>query len=207
MSFEGFQAEHFEIFERESFAERMGLLRQYVKPQLVLLGEELVTPLSKTLGETLYPHVAQHLRRTVNPAIETWVAFAREKRAYKPFVHVRATIRRECVRVLVFVEDYADEKEAFAHHLIVNAEPLSELFTHHPEILAYDIHDANSKPLSGSALTPEVLTAFAERLQRVKGQHAVFGVPIPKAKVIKAGGALPERIIKTVKILKPLYCL
>jgi uncharacterized protein YktB (UPF0637 family) len=207
MSFEGFQAEDFEIFEVEGFSERMGALRQRVKPKLMALGEELVAPLSKTLGETLYPHVAQHLRRTVNPPVETWVAFAREKRAYKPFVHVRAAIREECVRVLVFVEDYADEKEAFANRLMANAEPFSELFAKHPEILAYDVRDANGKPSRGSALTPEALTAFAERLRRVKGQHAVFGVPIPKARAVKAGGDLPERIVKSVKTLKPLYCL
>ncbi|MCX6382264.1 MAG: DUF1054 family protein [Armatimonadetes bacterium] len=207
MSFEGFHAEDFEIFEMEGFAERMGALRQCVKPKLVTLGEALVVPLSKTLGETLYPHVAQHLRRTVNPPVETWVAFAREKRAYKPFVHVRATIREECVRVLVFVEDYADEKEAFANHIMANAATLSELFAKHPEILAYDIHDVDSEPLRGSTLTPEVLTAFAERLRRVKGQHAIFGIPIPKAKVSKMGSGLPERVVKSVKILKPLYCL
>ncbi len=207
MSFEGFHSEDFEIFELEGFAERMGSLRQSVKPKLIALGAELVAPLSKTLGETLYPHVAQHLRRTVNPPVETWVAFAREKRAYKPFVHVRATIREECVRVLVFVEDYADEKEAFANHLMANAEPFSELFAKHPEILAYDIPDANGKPSKGATLTPETLTAFAERLRRVKGQHAVFGIPIPKARAVKAGGDLPERIVKSVKILKPLYCL
>lgn len=207
MSFEGFQTEDFEIFELEGFAERMGALRQRVKPKLTALGEELIAPLSKTLGEALHPHVAQHLRRTVNPPVETWVAFAREKRAYKPFVHVRAAIREECVRVLVFVEDYADEKEAFANHLIANAEPLSELFLKHPEILAYDIPDANGKPSKGVALAPETLTAFAERMKRVKGQHAVFGIPISKTKVVKAGGDLTERIVKSVKIMKPLYCL
>ena len=104
-NFSGFTEEDFAVFELEEFGERMPSLRALIKPKLMQLGTVLPQALSESVGETLYPHVAQHLRRTVNPPVETWVAFARTKRAYKPSVHLRVGIGRERVRVTVFVED------------------------------------------------------------------------------------------------------
>ena len=205
-AFEGFTEEDFEVFEVPGFAKRMPLVRERVKPKLIHIGAALTERLSETLGEPLYPHVAQHLRRTVNAPEETWVAFAKEKRAYKPFAHLRVAVSAEKVRIVVFVEDYAEEKIRFAVNLEQNAASLSAHLAHHPALRAYDIKDAESKPKFGSSLTPDVLRGFAERMQRVKGQHAAFGLPFDRSHHVLASG--PEflaAVVEAAKVLKPLY--
>ena len=137
--FEGFDQSDFDIFDVPGFAARMPLLRAQIKPKLTSIGEVLVNPISNTLDEQMFPHVAQHLRRTVNAPVETWVAFSRSPRAYKPFVHIRVAVSLEKMRVTVFVEDYAEDKLLFAANLHKNAPSLARYFKIHPEILAYSI--------------------------------------------------------------------
>jgi uncharacterized protein YktB (UPF0637 family) len=204
--FDGFTPEDFEVFEVPGFAARMPLLRAQVKPKLTALGGTLAPLLSETLGETLYPHVAQHLRRTVNAPEETWVAFARSPRAYKPFVHLRVAIRADKVRIVVFLEDDAEDKSRFAANLNRNAEPLSDYLGHHPPIRACDIPDAEGKPKYGRALDACTLRAFAARLDRVKGQHAAFGIAFDKShRVLASGPEFVEAALEAAVKLKPLY--
>ena len=206
LDFEGFQEEDFDLFEVPDFAERMALVRERIKPKLTAIGAALTEPLSQTLGEPLYAHVAQHLRRSVNPPVETWAAFAKEKRAYKPFVHLRVAVSGEKVRAVVFVEDYAEEKTRFARNLACNAEAFAAYLAQHPTIRAYDIRDKDNQPLSSSHLSANVLRGFGERMERVKGQHAAFGVQFDRNHHVLLSG--PEFLLvvsEAARILKPLY--
>ncbi len=205
-AFPGFTPEDFAIFEIEGFAARMPPLRAQIKPKLIQIGAALTGRLSEVVGETLYPHVAQHLRRTVNAPVETWVAFARNKRAYKPFVHLRCGISADKVRVTVFVEDYADEKQLFADNLERNAEPLGHYLAHHPTILGYEIRDGDGVPQRGHALGSETLREFAARMRRVKGQHAIFGIAFANTHpVVQSGPEFLEAVVEAARTLKPLY--
>lgn len=204
--FMGFTPEDFAVFEVPGFEARMPQLRAQIKPKLTALGAALTPLLSEALGETLYPHVAQHLRRTVNAPEETWVAFARSPRAYKPFTHLRVAISAEKVRVVVFEEDDADDKPWFAVNLKRNADPLSAYFAHHPTIRAYDLRDAEGKPKHGHALDADLLRYFADRLERVKGQHAAFGIGFNKShRVVASGPEFLEAALEAVGKLQPLY--
>ena len=204
--FAGFVPEDFEVFDVPGFAARMPLLRERVKPKLTAIGAALTGRLSEAMGETLYPHVAQHLRRTVNAPVETWAAFARNKRAYKPYAHLRVAVSGGKVRVMVFVEDYADDKLLFAEGLRRNADALAKYLAHHPAIRAYDIQDAQGEALYGSHLTADVLRDFAARMHRVKGQHAAFGIPFDKAHpVLQSGPEFLDAMVEAAIHLKPLY--
>lgn len=204
--FGGFTPEDFAIFEVPGFAARMPLLRAQIKPKLTQVGAALTSRLAEPLGETVHPHVAQHLRRTVNPPVETWVAFARSPRAYKPFTHLRVAISGERVRVTVFVEDDSEEKLTFAENLRNNAEELARYFAHHPAILAWDIPDVDGEPQRGSALDADTLRAFADRLRRVKGQHACFGLSFaPTHPVVQSGPEFLDAVVEAADTLRPLY--
>ena len=205
-SFAGFTDEDFAVFAIPGFAERMASLRQHVKPKLIQLGQLLPERLSEVIGEPLYPHVAQHLRRTVNPPIHTWVAFAHTQKAYKPFVHLRVAINAEQAQLLAFVEDYADEKATFAANLERNAESLAAHLAHHPAIHSFDLTDENGSFRSGHELDAQTLTDFARRMNRVKGQHARFGIPLARAHpILQSGPELLDAIVADVRTLKPLY--
>lgn len=206
MSFDGFTEQDFAVFEIPGFAARMPALKGNITPKLKELGEDLTPRLSEALGQTLFPHVAQHLRRSVNAPVETWVAFSPSARAYKPFVHMRAAISADKVRVVVFVEDYADDKALFAENLIANAETLATTFDKDPTIRAYDIRDGEGEPLHGAALDTETVRSFGERLKRLKGQHAAFGIPFAHTHpVVLSGPQLTDAIIEAAVKLKPLY--
>lgn len=203
---EGFSEEDFAVFAIPGFEARMPQVRARIKPKLTALGQALAPRLSETLEEIVYPHVAQHLRRTLNPPEETWVAFAREKRAYKPFAHLRVAISAETVRVLAFVEDDAADKERFARNLQANAEALSAYLAHHPTVRAYEMRDADGEPLHGHALNADTLRAFGARMLRVKGQHAIFGIPFAQTHpVVQSGPEFFAAVIEAAAVLKPLY--
>src|SRR5262245_55039850 len=112
----------------------MPVLRAEITSRLKELGPTLAPLLRTITGGELFTHIALHMRRTVNPPEETWAAYARNSRSYKPFVHYRAAINREGVHVKVFVEDDADDKPLFAQNLKRNAGELVKHFASHPEI-------------------------------------------------------------------------
>ncbi|MCS6776555.1 MAG: DUF1054 family protein [Chloroherpetonaceae bacterium] len=206
VGFNGFLPEDFEVFAVPEFAPRMARIRQCLQPKLLRIGEALAPRLSEALQETVYPHVARHLRRTVNPPQETWVAFARNPRAYKPFVHLRVTISEERIRVLVFCEDDAPDKSLFASNLQERAESLADHFAHHPHLLSFDLQDPEGHPLRGHALTPEVLRDFARRLQNVRGQHAAFGIVFHRDHpIVQNGPEFLDAVVAAVVNLNPLY--
>jgi uncharacterized protein YktB (UPF0637 family) len=159
--FGGFLPEDFEVFTAPEFTERMPRLKATITPKLKQIAAALTDRMTETLGEKIYPHVALHLRRSVNPPVETWAAFARNARGYKPVVHIRAGISEDKLRVLVFVEDYADDKLLFAENLARNADGLAAWCGHHPTIHAYDILDEAGDARYGHTVDADCLRAFA----------------------------------------------
>jgi uncharacterized protein YktB (UPF0637 family) len=204
--FEGFAPEDFAVFEAPEFRDRMPLLKRRITPKLKQLAAALTERMSETVDEVVYPHVALHLRRSVNPPVETWAAFARNARGYKPYVHLRAGVSVDRLRVSVFVEDYADEKLLFAENLARNAEAIAEMCLHNPTIRAYDILDEAGEARSGHTLDAAALREFAQRMQRVKGQHARFGIEFDKSHpVVGNGPECLEAIVEAARRLRPLY--
>ncbi|HEV2474823.1 MAG TPA: DUF1054 family protein [Chthonomonadales bacterium] len=204
--FHGFRPEDFAVFEIPGFAPRMTALRSRVSPKLTALGAYLQPALCELTGETLYAHVAQHLRRTVNPPVETWVAFARSARAYKPFIHFRVAINAASIRTVVFVEDDADDKPLFATNLSRNAPAITRYLGQRPFIQSYELAGADGRPLSGPAFKSARIKEFAGRLARVKGQHASFGCSVSRQdECIADGCALAARIVEYASDLLPLF--
>ena len=205
MTFTGFNASDFAVFSIPDFPSRMATLRAQITPKLRDLGEELLPAISKATGSVMHPHVALHIRRTTNPPEETWVAFSPEKKSYKPFVHFRAGISAGKIRVTVFVEDYADEKEVFAKNLRSNSEDLTRYFTRHKEILGYSLLDDEGRPLFGALLDSNKLRFLSDRLLYIKSMHAIFGIAIPEKRALAYGSGITAQIVKAAKALKPVY--
>ncbi|MGT2652627.1 DUF1054 family protein [Staphylococcus aureus] len=80
-----FKPKDFKAFNVEGLDARMEALNEYIRPQLHELGEYFSDFFTSQTGETFYPHVAKHARRSVNPPKDTWVAFATSKRGYKNY--------------------------------------------------------------------------------------------------------------------------
>jgi uncharacterized protein YktB (UPF0637 family) len=205
--FQGFTDRDYNIFDIPDFASRMPAIRASISPKLQQIGDLLAPPLSRLVGGDLYPHVARHMRRTVHPPEETWVAFSRSPRAYKPYMHYRLTIHAQGLKIACFLEDYADEdRPTFTAGLAANAHALARYLSSHPQICSYDLRDGSGRPLCGESLNAKALVDLAERLKRVKGQHIQFGVPIDRSDTAAyAPQALQEAALSAMQSLLPLY--
>lgn len=105
------------IFTIEGFAERMSEIRAQIQPKLRLMGERLREPVSRLCSQPCYPHVAKHMRRTVNPPPETWVAFGPSARGYKQFCHYAFVVSSGGVHTRLIVKSEAPERATMAERL------------------------------------------------------------------------------------------
>ncbi|MGT2397695.1 DUF1054 family protein [Staphylococcus aureus] len=64
----------------------MEALNEYIRPQLHELGEYFSDFFTSQTGETFYPHVAKHARRSVNPPKDTCGCFSTAKEAIKCYL-------------------------------------------------------------------------------------------------------------------------
>src|SRR5437867_2307697 len=100
MAIEPFTPKDFRVFDIPGFAERMAAIRTQISPKLERLGAELAPELARLTDVELFPHVARHARRTVNPPDDTWVAFGPDRRGYKKAQHFKVAVSRHCLRLL-----------------------------------------------------------------------------------------------------------
>lgn len=77
----------FEVFKDDTLAGRMTKIKTIIDPKFLSLATRL-EPIFKLQQVMLYPHVAKHMRRTVNPPVDTWIAFGPQKRGYKKDPHL-----------------------------------------------------------------------------------------------------------------------
>jgi uncharacterized protein YktB (UPF0637 family) len=202
-----FPSHLFDIFDLPDFDTRMPALKAEITPRLKALGEKLAPRVSALVGEEVFPHVAQHLRRSVNPPVETWAAFAREKRAYKPFAHLRLAVNAEGFKIACYVEDHARDKELFGRRLAEEAGAITAHLAAHPEILSFHEGDPYRVAAEGRTLGEAELKSLADRLLRIKAQHASFGVLVPRSEASIEEEALMERTVSEMHKLLPLYRL
>ncbi|MBI3002993.1 MAG: DUF1054 family protein [candidate division NC10 bacterium] len=208
MPFEGFAAKDFEVFTIPDFAGRMGKIRAQIQPKLLALGEALAPALARGVAAEVFAHVAKHMRRTVNPPDDTWVAFGPEKRGYKKAQHFKVAISRHCVRLLFEVgpEHAGKAKWAGAWHrqagslvpALRRVKGLGWYKNEHDEEPAADLHE----------MTPEAVRALGQELTRRRDGQVVLGRRLAAAEVSRLRPADFERVAVTAfRDLLPLYRL
>jgi uncharacterized protein YktB (UPF0637 family) len=207
LPFSGFTDEDFAVFDLPDFDTRMPALKANITPKLKILGEQLAPRLSEACGHPLYPHVALHLRRSVNAPEETWIAFSRDRRGYKPYIHFRVAINGEGVKVSCYMEEYSDDKPALAKNMKRGAADLAEYLKSKPHIRSHD-HEANyGKLLDGRTLSKADIMKLADRLSKVKSQHANWTVRFAKTNPVVKSPELADASLECIKDLMPLYTL
>lgn len=112
-----FTQDDFNVFQIDGLENRMAALIETTRPKLNHLGDYFADFLTTHTGETYYPHVAKHLRRTTNPPDDTWVAFSTSKRGYKMLPHFQIGLFSSHVFVLYGVIYESPEKARLADRL------------------------------------------------------------------------------------------
>ncbi|HEU5393457.1 MAG TPA: DUF1054 family protein [Candidatus Methylomirabilis sp.] len=208
MAFDGFSAKDFEVFAIPDFAGRMAKIRAVMQPKLLALGEALAPTLAKEARGEVFAHVAKHMRRTVNPPDDTWVAFGPEKRGYKKAQHFKVALSRHCVRILFEVgPEYAEKgkwaaawqrQAASLVPALRKVKGLGWYKNEHDEEPAADLHE----------MAPEAVKALAQELTRRRDGQLVLGRRLAAAEVTRMGPADFERAAAAaLKDLLPLYRL
>lgn len=111
MQFNGFTQNDFDTFTIEGLSERMTAIQERIQPKFQAIGQPLTDDLSASLGNEMYLHIAKHLRRSVNPPNDTWMAIAANKRGYKQHPHFQIGLYDDHVFVwLAFIYELPNKK-------------------------------------------------------------------------------------------------
>jgi len=208
MPFDGFTAKSFQVFAIPDFAGRMAAIRGQIQPKLFALAEEIGPKLKQIVGSETFSHVAKHMRRTVNPPDDTWVAFGPEKRGYKKTQHLKLAISRHCIRLLFEVgPEYAD-KAKWVRAWEGGAGRLAVQLRKRPGLGWYkNEHDEEPAALLAS-LSLQEIGGLAGELTRRKDGQLVFGRRLNQVEVLRLKPRVFEQAaLVTFGDLAPLYKL
>jgi len=200
MAFKGFGKKDFDLFKVQGFEKRMNAVKSTISPKLQEIGELLAPALSNMTGDEIFPHVARHARRTVNPPDNTWVAFANNKRGYKKHPHFQAGLWESHFFIWFAVIDEAESKRAIAEKLSRHKEDIRKIVpenymwsTDHtePEFIIHENAD---------------LAAMMERLKTVKKAEVLCGLTISREDpILRKKEHLLNKIEETFETVLPLY--
>lgn len=194
-----FTKKDLEMFEVGNFADRMQLVADTIRPKLSKLGELLQPQLSRIVEHEIYPHVAEHLRRTVNPPDETWVAFGPDSKGYKSYVHFALCVGAIGVQARIMAKQECRNRKEFGKNLLTNVERLKDL-KGNKEMADYSKRVGTERPISVTDWTL-FLSDAAKRLQATQTFVLDIGINLPLS------GDLSSHAIQAFNRLSPFYLI
>ncbi|TWT04765.1 YktB family protein [Planomicrobium sp. CPCC 101079] len=191
----------FEVFETPGLEERMEALIQRVRPKFEELGKDYSSFFSGKTGDEFFPHVAKHLRRTVNPPKDSWVAFAPYKRGYKAVPHFQIGLWESHVFIILAVIYEAPGKSKMAEQLLK-----TEIIHSLPDDFVIAGDHMKPEATSLDQLSQEEIEKLVIRLRDVKKGEFVIGRHLPREQAVSMPEEDFEELVdQTFEELLPLY--
>jgi len=208
MAFDGFTAKDFQVFAIPDFAGRMAAIRKQIQPKLFALAEEISPKLKVVAGSDIFFHVAKHMRRTVNPPDDTWVAFGPEKRGYKKAQHFKMAISHHCVRFLFEVGPEFAEKVKWAKTWQREVGRLTAALKKGSGLGWYKNEHDEQPAAALASLSSEEIGGLASEFVRRKDGQLVFGRRLDRAEALRQTAQdFARAALATFGELVPLYRL
>lgn len=207
MDFDGWTRDDFAVFEVDDFTGRMALLRERIQPKLDALGRALVPLLETETGSEWFHHVAKHLRRSVNPPADTWVALNQEKRGYKATVHFDVGLSARGGNVCLVVKPECTVRAEFADGLERNLDRWRALYQEAEGLFIGDVPNAEREDLlpAREALADDWLQR-AGWLRRRRQFEFEAGYRLePDAAAAMSGAEYVDAALRRIRALLPLY--
>ncbi|MCO0598371.1 DUF1054 domain-containing protein [Peribacillus butanolivorans] len=205
MNIASFSADDFNVFKIDGLEPRMDALKEQIQPKLQALGEHFSQQLSVMTGEEMFPHVAKHARRKVNPPNDTWVAFAANSRGYKMMPHFQIGLWETHMFIWFAVIYEAPNKVEIGRQLEQNAK---QLIKNIPSHYVWSMDHTKPKVIPHDGLSVDDLNSMFNRLQTVKKAEILCGIRISREEAIQLND---DDFIKTIndafEHLLPLYKL
>ncbi|WP_178024791.1 YktB family protein [uncultured Paenibacillus sp.] len=203
MSFEGFTTQDFDALTVPGLEPRMEAIISKIRPKLETLGAELVPFLSALCGEEMFPHVAKHARRTVNPPNDTWVAWAASKRGYKALPHFQVGMFSTHLFIIFAVIYESPNKSVFANYLDKQAARIKKTI---PDGFYWSLDHMSPGGTPHREANAKQLKAWAEQLKTVKKSEALCGLRLERNDpIVSDGSKLIHTVQETFQTLLPLY--
>ncbi|CAH1208672.1 DUF1054 domain-containing protein [Paenibacillus sp. JJ-223] len=203
MTFSGFNDNDFDVFQIPGLEPRMEMLIERVRPKLETIGAELAPYLTELCGEEMFVHVAKHARRTVNPPIDTWVAWASSKRGYKALPHFEVGLFGTHLFVIFAIIYESPNKAAFAEGL---ERQLREVRRFMPQGYYWSMDHMSPTGTLQQDMQDEDYDKIITKLKTVKKAEVMCGLRIERDDPLAADGEkLLETVRQTFKTLLPLY--
>ncbi|WEK52902.1 MAG: DUF1054 domain-containing protein [Candidatus Cohnella colombiensis] len=204
-SFSGFGESDFKVFEIAGLEPRMDALITQVRPKLHQLGNELSGYLSQLCGEEIFPHVAKHARRKVNPPNDTWVAFANNKRGYKAYPHFQIGLWASHVFIQFAIIYECPSKQRFAERALKEISTIRKTI---PSSYVWSKDHMVPTGLVHSELSKDELAELFTRLKTVKAAELTCGIHIGRHDALLADeAAFIAKAEQTFASVLPLYKL
>ena len=205
MTIEPFREEDFDVFQIDGLEARMNGIKETIRPKLTKIGDTFAPVLSTLTGDEMFPHVAKHARRSVNPPDDTWVAFATSKRGYKKLPHFQVGLWQTHVFIWFGVIYECPDKRNFAlqieQHRIETRKGI-------PDHFVWSTDHTKPRAVVDGQLDDDAFEQMIKRLKTVKKAELLCGIHLPKEKAVTmSGNQLSETIENTFETLVPLYKL
>jgi len=194
-----FTRDDLEVFQIPGFQARMKALRETIQPKLRELGEEVGPPLMVQFKREFFPHVAKHMRRTVNPPDETWVAMGPQSRGYKAYVYFAFCVGKEGAQARVMMKTESSLRPALGKNLFANQTFFVKRAKDFQGLGDY----TKRKPGEGPAAIADIkqfLLDSSERLTQLKSAQFDVGL-----KVSPLSRSLSQDILTAWDLLFPFY--
>lgn len=206
MGFAGWTEDDFAVFRIAGIDERMVALQERIQPKLDALGIELVALLQPETGTPWFHHVARHVRRSVNPPADTWVALNRVKRGYKATVHFSVGLSAAGANVTLVVKPECVEREAFAAGIEREVGIIRPLLAASSALCIGDVPNAPLGSLMpAKATTAEDWLERADWLRHKKLYEFEMGWRFEPATAEAMGSGLVHASLKVIREMLPLY--
>ncbi|RDI47610.1 YktB family protein [Falsibacillus pallidus] len=182
MKFTGFTNDDFNVFNIDGLEPRMEALIETIRPKLEALGNYFAPALSAMTGDEMFPHVAKHARRTINPPKDTWVAIANNKRGYKKHPHFQIGLWGTHIFVWFAVIYEAPDKGAIGEKFARN---LNKIYKDIPDYFVWSTDHMKPDSASMNEMSKKDLQDLFQRVQDVKKAELLCGIRIPKEQAIQ----------------------
>ena len=197
-----FKPKDFKAFNVEGLDARMEALNEYIRPQLHELGEYFSDFFTSQTGETFYPHVAKHARRSVNPPKDTWVAFATNKSGYKMLPHFQIGMFEDQLFVMFGIMHEAKDKATRAKVFERKFKAIQQLPDDYRVCLD---HMKPDKPFIKDLTDDDLKEAIQRAINVKKGEFFIARAITPQDKRLKSDKAFIAFLEETFDQFLPFY--
>lgn len=195
--------EDFEVFEIPGLRPRMEALITRVRPKLEWMGHELAPFISEVVDQEMFPHVAKHARRTVNPPNDTWVAWSNSKRGYKALPHFQLGMWSTHLFVQFAVIYECERKSDLAERM---EQEIDTVMNEIPPHFVWSGDHTQPLGIPHKEMGLENLSNLIDRLKHIKKAELLCGIHIDRSDpVLQDGQAFIERVKHTIETVAPLY--